>query len=102
MTPKELTYIREWAASGNERRSWIDLPRKIQESGLIVQGSPNLEDQRLSVAGVALANLADALDQACELVFEMWNEPEAECDKNYTAQMLEVTRGARRLLGEKK
>ena len=59
MTPQQLTYIRDWARSGNEPMNFADVPPEIDglfdfDSGAFVA---------LNSHGLLIARLADALEQ---------------------------------------
>ena len=62
MTPEEIEYVREWAASGNEPRA-----SKIEGSDRYTVLLLNHEMEILGGAGLTIARLADALEQACEV-----------------------------------
>lgn len=65
MTPEQIQYVREWAKRGNEWRVW-----DVIMSGFSIYHTPNGEMCRLNSAGLTIARLADALEQACETAEE--------------------------------
>lgn len=69
LTPAGLKYIREWAASGNEERRTSDVPDNVV--AFAVQDSTDSPWWcYLSPAGLTIARLADAFEQACDAAEE--------------------------------
>lgn len=63
MTPEQIQYVREWAKSGNRPRS-IDRDQIRQLPCLSLIGPHDGALATLNSAGLTIARLADALEQA--------------------------------------
>ncbi len=68
MTPEELKYVRDWARSGNEPRPSLYTSETIDTwDRLYDAGALDTDNDRLTSAGLSIAALADALEQANEV-----------------------------------
>ena len=67
MTPEEIRFIREWARSGNEPRPSLYLSDQTDTwERLFDAGALDVHNDRLNEAGLTIAALSEALEQAGE------------------------------------
>lgn len=98
MTPDKSDYLRDWAATGNEPRDPVDVPWWYEANGFVIKDEGG-DFLALSLAGLAVTELADALEQANETAEEMVDRlgPHYPMPRNGT--LLTMRANKRRLLG---